>query len=329
MSFVELQDLILPWLDITTLMNLRQTCRSTTDAIQSSVLQTFDHSLMFVQSSYEKEADAFRSGYLSMDSWKCKCGESNALLYEMSGSVPNLSELLRNICQRCGSGLEMYRLFVGQLKRDHTLPSILWTIRMLCPEVQVITVENRVDLTTQRNKGCCWITVIDWTAEILLSFHRRVFFDILAHSDGQVSGFWVVPNHNSWKAYLEQIALRKRPVKCRSLPRKPVVVEIANLQMKNESEQVEKTPEIWEGFSPSFQKSFERALKITQDIKHPPEKKRATDFQKRCETKCISDFALTPRRNSKDVSPKRTVATTHDTNTRVSFLLGSSTNDEL
>ena len=318
MLYDHLYDLILPWLDIPTLMSLRQTCREMHDAIQKGAIQTFESPMIFVRSTYEKEANAFRSGYLTMDSWKCICGRTNVLRYEMSEPGLSLVELLQNTCKHCGAGLKLRRLFVGQLKRNHTLPSLLWTIRMLCPEVQVITVENRVDQKTQRNKGCCWVTVIDWTADILLAYHRRIFFDILPHLDRQISGFWVVSNHQACKEYLEHVAFSKRTAKCRSLPRKPVVVELANLQLTCSKDLSGPSPatSMWQGFTPSFQRSFERVLKLTENIaKCSPN--HTHEPQLHYETTCISDFALTPRGKGSDgsilsrhirASPPRTIS---------------------
>ncbi|KNH07020.1 hypothetical protein XU18_2291 [Perkinsela sp. CCAP 1560/4] len=316
MSLLELKGLILPWLDLPTLMNLRQTCHALREPIQRFFVQTFDDSILFVQTTHDREADSFRTGNLSMDSWICRCGQKNPLTYPMNGSVPILSELSRNVCGRCGETLKMTRLFVGQLKREHTLPSILWTIRMLCPDIQIITIENRIDQATKRNKGCCWITVIDWTADMLLGFHRRILFDSISHFTGQLSGFWVVPNHPSWISYLDQLVYRKLANRCRSLPRKPMVVEVANMQVKNSSSPAmdRRQRQIQPNALPSLEDSLRMlTMDVEPNVASSPGKNQRLSAP-RYQTMYKSEFARTPRKKAISTPRKLSYSDENDQN---------------
>ncbi len=116
------------------------------------------------------------------------------------------------------------RLFLGQLRRDATVPMVQWMMDEVfcCPAGSLVAVENHRNRMTMRGKGCAWAYVAETAAQLILSFHRRVFFDMV----GGVEGCWVVPP--SQTEYLaSEISvtgfLAQRP---RHLPRSGLVCEV-------------------------------------------------------------------------------------------------------
>eukprot|EP00744_Colponema_vietnamica_P003120 GILI01004822.1.p1 GENE.GILI01004822.1~~GILI01004822.1.p1 ORF type:complete len:553 (-),score=129.90 GILI01004822.1:499-2157(-) len=121
----------------------------------------------------------------------------------------------RSSCSRYGCGAvspyswDSQRLFFGQLRRDGTIPFVLWALRDVAgiSEREIRTIENHRDKVTGRGKGCAWVTVSSHpaantdistdgpfslanapsAADKLLSLHHRAFFDTI-HG---VEGLWL------------------------------------------------------------------------------------------------------------------------------------------
>lgn len=119
----------------------------------------------------------------------------------------------RASCPRYGCGAlspatwDSQRLFFGQLRRDGTIPFVLWVLRDVAgiADKDIRSIENHRDKLTGRGKGCAWVTVsthltnnsslsaspsltsANSAAEKLLSLHHRAFFDTI-HG---VEGLWL------------------------------------------------------------------------------------------------------------------------------------------
>ncbi|KAG5505017.1 hypothetical protein JKF63_04464 [Porcisia hertigi] len=146
--------------------------------------------------------------------WSCShCG-----LFNAKGSVCG-----NNRCQqpRPQSG---QRLFLGQLRRNGTVPMVRWLVNTVfnAPTGALISVENRRNTHTQRGKGCAWATISDEASvKRMLDADHRLFFD----SVNGVEGVWLVPKGRD-KALQSEVSMRYGgSAHPKHMPRGPIVVE--------------------------------------------------------------------------------------------------------
>ena len=128
----------------------------------------------------------------------------------------------------------MQRVFLGQLRRDATVPMVKWLFdAVFCVPDALVAVENHRNRLTYRGKGCAWAYVKDEASPNVLAFHRRVFYD----SVRGVEGCWVVPSSKT-AALASEIQVTgfavQRP---RHLPRNGLVCEVPLVNMKAHAEQ--------------------------------------------------------------------------------------------
>ncbi|KAH9600597.1 hypothetical protein LSM04_003631 [Trypanosoma melophagium] len=145
-------------------------------------------------------------------SWVCsECG--------MLGNFRTLR--LKPCCQVSRS--EGQRMFIGQLRRDGTVPMVKWLISTVLqiPSDALISVENHRNKTSNRGKGCAWVTLRDSAVSSLLKYHHRIFFD----SVRGVEGVWLVPSHS--REVLAAVASLRgsMPDRAKHMPRNTIVVE--------------------------------------------------------------------------------------------------------
>ncbi|RNF00286.1 hypothetical protein TraAM80_07686 [Trypanosoma rangeli] len=116
------------------------------------------------------------------------------------------------------------RMFVGQLRRDGTVPMIKWfllTILQMPPE-SLVAVENHRNRASKRGKGCVWLTLRDRAASDVLSYHHRVFFD----SVWNVEGVWLVPPSYEEQLFALASVRGNQAGRSKHLPRGTLVVEM-------------------------------------------------------------------------------------------------------
>lgn len=115
------------------------------------------------------------------------------------------------------------RIFLGQLRRDATVPFIKWLVnRVLESPSELRNVENHRHNVTNRGKGCAWAYFkSDLVANQLLAYHRRMFLD---NVDG-TEGLWIVKKSET--EALNQVASVRGyvPQRPKCLPRNALVVE--------------------------------------------------------------------------------------------------------
>lgn len=154
--------------------------------------------------------------FVHPSTWRCVvCGFWNAETRVLCGNRQCQSPSLTHA--GCA------RIFLGQLRRDATVPFIQWLLsRVIERPSELRNVENHRHNVTQRGKGCAWAYFeTEDVANELLSYHRRMFLDVV---DG-TEGVWIVKQDDvdalhevaSERGYTAQ-----RP-KC--LPRNALVVE--------------------------------------------------------------------------------------------------------
>ncbi|CAD2218464.1 hypothetical protein ADEAN_000595300 [Angomonas deanei] len=154
------------------------------------------------------------------DSWTClQCG-----LYNRDSTATTCAEMY---CQAPRPASQC-RLFLGQLRRDATVPMVKWLMEEVVqanPQ-DLIMVENHRNAHTRRGKGCAWPTVRTDTgsADRLLSLHHRLFFDAL----NGVEGVWWVPNNAESINALEKEANARAAGAShpKHMPRGTIVVEL-------------------------------------------------------------------------------------------------------
>ncbi|EKF39561.1 hypothetical protein MOQ_000205 [Trypanosoma cruzi marinkellei] len=141
------------------------------------------------------------------------------------GPMPGSPLTCSKSCSECSSFSDK-RMFIGQLRRDGTVPMIKWlllTVLQLPPK-SFVSVENHRNRTSKRGKGCVWLTLRDDATKVLLSYHHRVFFDSVRN----VEGVWLVPPR--CREQLAALANTRGALIERSkhLPRGTLVVEMPN-----------------------------------------------------------------------------------------------------
>lgn len=123
------------------------------------------------------------------------------------------------------------RIFLGQLRREATVPLIRWMFEeVLLEPTSLLMVENHRHKVTGRGKGCAWVYVRKDGPAVanLLSYHRRLFLDCV----NGVEGAWIVhPQHLD--ALQREVASRGyAPDRPRTLPRNALVTELPLAQMR-------------------------------------------------------------------------------------------------
>ncbi|RNF01471.1 uncharacterized protein Tco025E_08584 [Trypanosoma conorhini] len=118
------------------------------------------------------------------------------------------------------------RIFIGQLRRDGTVPMIKWLLRTVLeiPSELLVAVENHRNRTSKRGKGCVWLTLRDGAASEVISYHHRVFFDKVHH----VEGVWLVPPRSKEQLFALATARGNLAGRSKQLPRGTLVVETPN-----------------------------------------------------------------------------------------------------
>lgn len=152
--------------------------------------------------------------------WRCeRCGFCNSETRILCGN--------RSCQMPADSHRDAARLFVGQLRREGTVPFLTWLVETIISrddELRVINVENHRDLKTNRGKGCAWVYLQRTdTASRLLEFHHRVFADV--HPRTGVEGVWLVPNGSQMALQDEIVERAYAKGRSQVLPRNALVVE--------------------------------------------------------------------------------------------------------
>jgi hypothetical protein len=155
--------------------------------------------------------------FLHPSIWRCvKCGywngETRVLCGNRGCQFPSLTHA------NCS------RIFIGQLRRDDTVPLLKWMVDFLLEEpASLRNVENHRNTATNRGKGCAWAYFDNEDmAQKFLTYHRRLFLDSV---DG-VEGFWLVSPR--YVEELQAVANERgyAPNRAKALPRNALVVEI-------------------------------------------------------------------------------------------------------
>eukprot|EP00672_Neobodo_designis_P018357 CAMPEP_0174831182 /NCGR_PEP_ID=MMETSP1114-20130205/2955_1 /TAXON_ID=312471 /ORGANISM="Neobodo designis, Strain CCAP 1951/1" /LENGTH=599 /DNA_ID=CAMNT_0016065003 /DNA_START=139 /DNA_END=1938 /DNA_ORIENTATION=- len=94
-------------------------------------------------------------------------------------------------CGECGSESSMTacRVFVGQLRKQHTAELLSHLIGLVCPDAKVLHIESHTNGHTGRSKGCAWV-YLDSTRDavaLTAALHRRAFVDVDAAGN---EGVW-------------------------------------------------------------------------------------------------------------------------------------------
>ncbi|ORC88010.1 uncharacterized protein TM35_000192540 [Trypanosoma theileri] len=139
------------------------------------------------------------------------------------GMLVNLrTSRLKPCCQN--SRPEGQRMFIGQLRRDGTVPMVKWLMSTVLqvPSDALISVENHRNKTSNRGKGCAWVTLRESAVSSLLKYHHRIFFD----SVRGVEGVWVVPSHSREMLATVASVRGSMPDRAKHMPRNTLVVEM-------------------------------------------------------------------------------------------------------
>lgn len=121
------------------------------------------------------------------------------------------------------------RIFLGQLRREGTVPLIRWLFDEVLGEPSaLIMVENHRHKITSRGKGCAWVYLRrdpsqeSDVCDKLLAYHRRLFVDVV----NGVEGVWIVHPSNT-DALSAEVSTRGYAVdRPRHLPRNALVTEL-------------------------------------------------------------------------------------------------------
>lgn len=116
--------------------------------------------------------------------WHCAvCGVWNAETRSLCGN---------RACQAASPAhQDCQRLFLGQLRRDHTVSFVKWLVEDVLLESKqgaLQSVQNHQNAVTSRGKGCAWAYVSASQSKSLLGFHRRVYLDAVNGTEG----VWIV-----------------------------------------------------------------------------------------------------------------------------------------
>lgn len=203
----------------------------------------------FVHGEAETEArlsrcPQFQAALSDAAPWICEaCGWQNPSVAEAAGQEDmalcgnrNCHSVAPSVTKELGS---VSRVFLGQLRREGTVPLVEWLFRevLLVPQA-LMMVENHRHRATGRGKGCAWAYVRHEPVssstscnarDVLMSYHRRLFFDV----QRGVEGAWIVhPDHTAALAHdIEARAYnRDRP---RLLPRNALVTELPVAQQQS------------------------------------------------------------------------------------------------
>jgi hypothetical protein len=217
----------LPWRDC---FALRQTCKSWKTATLETVMVASlpskpDQPALFLPAPREIEADHTTEAALRCkhpSKWRCLfCGFCNSETRILCGN---------RACQvPCASHRDCARLFLGQLRREATVPFLRWLVEgvMASPAnpACIVNAENHRHLATGRGKGCAWIYLECATmASAVLNFHHRVFADVESTTGRE--GVWIV-DHGAELQLAADVERRATydPHRSLVLPRCPLVVE--------------------------------------------------------------------------------------------------------
>lgn len=115
------------------------------------------------------------------------------------------------------------RLFLGQLRREATVPMVKWLVEHVCGCLpgSLAAVENHRNRVTLRGKGCAWAYVTPAAAAAIVAFHHRVFYDLV----GGVEGCWVVPASEAAALSHEIHVTGYQSNRPRHMPRNGIVCE--------------------------------------------------------------------------------------------------------
>jgi hypothetical protein len=138
-------------------------------------------------------------------------------------------------CTWCGANVRQSgcRVFLGQVRKQHTVEATIRMLRMLCPEVCVLHIESHSNKDGYE-KGAAWLYVdTPEQAQQVVDLHKRVFFDCDANGE---EGFWYAEDPTAIEHLAEFAALRKNDDvrKTRPLASHPLVAEFpSSSMMKN------------------------------------------------------------------------------------------------
>jgi hypothetical protein len=135
-------------------------------------------------------------------------------------------------CTYCGVNIRQSgcRVFLGQVRKQHTAASIRRFLSMLCPNVNVLHIESHSNKDGYE-KGAAWLYVDtpDEAVEVV-NLHKRVLFDCDSQGD---EGFWFVESPDLESALCDFAEKRREDVirKQRPLPGQPLVAEFPATSM--------------------------------------------------------------------------------------------------
>ena len=223
---------MLPYLTLEELLVARTISRSLLHAVHSKHLTMYNQGVVFIHAPENGYESCNISSLMSIPQKK---DESQAMSPEHQVSEKGKASMIpKKIVNRHKPPRFCSRLFIGQLRRQCTTPSVLWALAMLCPEVSITHIDNRTNRDTGREKGCCWIHVDANDESKLLNLNGRLLFDHNPHGTGmsQGEGLWRVPKNPEQMRDLEEYALRRSD---RNLifPRRPIVIEKANCNFRD------------------------------------------------------------------------------------------------
>lgn len=142
-----------------------------------------------------------------------------------SGTATSAENESPTAAQTNGDGSAPHRVFVGQLRRDGTVPMMRWMAHDVCgvPLSSILSVENHRNMLTGRGKGCAWMTLADAeTKQTLIRAHHRMFYDVI----DQVEGMWIVqPGQESVLQCEIEHRMRDVQEHHRHMPRRAIVIE--------------------------------------------------------------------------------------------------------
>jgi hypothetical protein len=153
--------------------------------------------------------------------WRCStCGFCNSETRILCGN---------RSCQiPCATHRDCARLFLGQLRREGTVPFLKWLVEGVfgSPQhpVTIDNVENHRQLMTSRGKGCAWVYLTNRAmADTVMQYDHRIFLDVHAWTGRE--GVWLVEKEA--QGALQEAAKIRGYVRGRDLvlPRNTLVVE--------------------------------------------------------------------------------------------------------
>eukprot|EP00672_Neobodo_designis_P026181 CAMPEP_0174832424 /NCGR_PEP_ID=MMETSP1114-20130205/3668_1 /TAXON_ID=312471 /ORGANISM="Neobodo designis, Strain CCAP 1951/1" /LENGTH=596 /DNA_ID=CAMNT_0016066283 /DNA_START=71 /DNA_END=1861 /DNA_ORIENTATION=+ len=222
----------LPWRDCLALRQSNKAWRAAADeTVRVTTLPSNgDVRAMFLPCPRDVDADTTTEARLKCrhaSKWRCPyCAFCNSETRILCGN--------RHCQIPCPTHLDCARLFLGQLRREGTVPFITWLVESVLGSeanpMHIVNAENHRQLSTGRGKGCSWIYLASRSmAPTVLNYHHRVFTDVDPVTKRE--GVWIVAPADA-EALAADVSARATYDASRSLllPRGALVVEYPSRQ---------------------------------------------------------------------------------------------------